>query len=62
MVLLHQVALANVVSATSAEDQEPVESGPVIDRPGIAAARVGHLGRARDWVGLWSEAAINNFA
>src|SRR5664279_1174863 len=59
VVLLHQVALADVVGATfGAENQEPVKPGPVVDLPGIATARVGHLGRARDRVGLRGDAAV----
>ena len=45
VVLLHQIALADVIGAAlGAEDQEPVEPGPVIDLPGVAAARVGAPG------------------
>ena len=44
VVLLHQLALADVVGATfGAQDQEPVETGPVIDLPGVTPGRVGHL-------------------
>ena len=59
VVLLHQIAFGDVVGATfGAEDQEPVEPGPVIDLPGVAAARVGHLGRARDRPRLRGDAAV----
>ena len=45
VVLLHEIAFADVVGATfGAEDQETVEPRPVIDLPRVAAARVGAPG------------------
>src|SRR6185369_3114842 len=59
VVLLHQIAFGDVVGSTlGAEDQEPVEPGPVVDLPRVATARVCHLGRARDWAGLWGDASV----
>ena len=59
VVFLHQIALADVVGAAlGAEDQEPVEPGPVIDLPGVAAGRVRHLGRAGNRLRLRGGAAV----
>ncbi len=47
-VLTRQLPLAGVVAAAlGAEDEEPAQSSPVVDRPGEAARAVRDLGRAR---------------
>jgi hypothetical protein len=59
VVLLHEILLGDVVgSALGTEDEEPIQAGPVIDLPSVAAGRVGHLGRARDGLRLRGVAAV----
>ncbi len=49
-----QFSLAGVVgSALATEDEEAIQAIPVVDRPGMAAGRVGNLAGTRNRSGLW---------
>src|SRR5262249_50716075 len=61
MVLLHQVAFSDVIgSAFSAEDEQAVETHPVIYSPRVTSRRVGELGRTRNWLRLRGSASIED--
>jgi len=59
VVLLHEIAFADVVSATlGTEDQEAVEPRPVIHGPRIAATRVADLSRTRNRLRLRRDTSV----
>src|SRR4029077_13541909 len=59
VVLLHEFAFADVIRAAfGAEDQETIESRPVIHFPRVTAGRVANLGRTRNRLRLRRDASV----
>src|SRR5882672_286598 len=59
VVLFHEFAFIDVISASfGTEDQETIESRPVIHFPRVTAGRVANLGRTRNRLRLRRDASV----